>query len=432
MNSLKSSRIFTAAVCMLLFSVLILPSSLSAQESAPLRITPDEAFRMALENSRDVWSSMTAMDQAGKAYRWRYLQLLPELKIEGALESRQTDATDWAGGAGAGVSLVMQAEDLVSLEEKRVKNQQQQAAFRKTTVDFKAEVYTSYFDLVLQREEITLRKRQLQSASDRLEAARFDYDNGRISEYEYLSAQLSYEETAPVLKGKQIGYESAIKRFLLLIGADTGQEIELTGDLMTAGLFDSAEELPGVLRKTPLIEQLSAVLRSREVALKKVPLKFLPDLSLSLSRSFSTNIPAGTSSDTSDGNYSLSIVFNLNDLLPGSQFQTEREAALTSIEDARRQLENNVEEQEVLLQELLAGIEKSAADIEAARFKKELSDRFFSIAESEYENGRRDLLDLEDADLKRGEAQLGLLSAVYQRMNLLIELEKLTGMDLIE
>ncbi|MGC9312735.1 MAG: TolC family protein [Sediminispirochaetaceae bacterium] len=433
MSSLTFKMVRAAAVCMMCAVGMMYPAGADAEELPPLRLSPRDALHMAVENSRSVWYSMAALDQARSAYRWRYLRLLPELEVEGALASYQTDASSWQGTAEGSASLLLQAEDLLYPRETLNARRQAEAAFDGTRVDFRAQVYTDYFRLVLQQEETALLERQLRSADDRLEAARFDFDNGRISEYEYLSAQLSREEAVSKLDGTQIEYKNALQRFRLLLGLDSEQPIIFTGNLDAPDTPSEIEEkTAAVLPETPGIREKTADVKTRETALKKVPLRFLPDLSISLSKSYSADLSAGTGSDSSTGSYSVTLSFSFNDLLPGSQYRTTLETARTNLEDARRRLEDNLEEQEVELQELLARLDKSSTDIEAARFKKELADRFYSIAQSEYENGRRDLLELEDADLKRVEAQLSLLSAVHERMVLLIDLERLTGQSLIE
>ncbi len=434
MNNPRFKLIRAAVVCMMCAVGMMCPAAAGAEDLPPLQLSPRDALQMAVENSRSVWYSMTVLDQARSAHRWRYLRLLPELEVDGALASSQTDASSWQGTAEGGASLLLQAEDLLYPRETMDARRQAEAAFDGTRVDFRAEVYTAYFRLVLLQEEIALLERQVDSAADRLDAARFDFDNGRISEYEYLSAQLSYEEAVPQLEGKQIEYEISLQRFRLLIGLDTDRTLIFTGNLEAPDTPSGIDEktAPAGLSYTPLIRQQTADVRARQTALKKVPLRFLPDLSVSLSKSYSADLSSGTGSDDSSGSYSVTLSFSFNDLLPGSQYRANLETARSNLEDARRRLEDNIEEQQIELQELLARLEKSVADIEAARFKKELADRFYIIAQSEYENGRRDLLELEEADVKRGEAQLSLLSVIYERMVLLIQLEQLMGQSLLE
>jgi len=434
MNSLTFKWIRTAVVCIMCAVGMLYPAAAGTEELPPLQLSPREALQMAVENSRTIWYSISALDQARSAYRWRYLQLLPELEVKGALASYQTDASNWQGTAEGSASLLLQAEDLLYPQETLNARRQKEAAYARTRIDFRAEVYTDYFSLVLLQEEIALVKRQLRTAADRLDAARFDFDNGRISEYEYLSAQLTREESVSKLDGMQIAYENELQRFRLLLGVDSGQPIILTGTLSAPDIYSELEEKTAAagLSETPLIRQQTAEVRTKETALKKVPLRFLPDLSVSLSKDYAAVLSNGMSSESSSGSYSVTLSFGFNDLFPGSQYRTSLATARTNLEDARRRLEDNLEEQDLELRELLARLEKSRTDIEAARFKKELADRFYAIAQSEYENGRRDLLELEEADVKRGEAQLSLLSAIHERMGLMIDLEQLTGQRLLE
>lgn len=56
----------------------------------------------------------------------------------------------------------------------------------------------------------------------------------------------------------------------------------------------------------------------------------------------------------------------------------------------------------------------------------ELVERFYEIAQTEYENGRRDLLEVEEAEIQRSEARLNLLKIYSQRISLLITLDQYT------
>jgi len=432
MNKRNTRLLKIAFLCLFCSAGMYSPAAVRAEDASPVRLSPRQAEQLALGNTLGVWTAMKKLEQADTIYRWRYLRLLPELEVKGALTSNQIDATVWQSSLDGSASFILQAEDLLYPKETSISRSMAETSLSREMADFRAEIYTSYYELVLLQKEIILFERQVQSAADRLEAARFDFDNGRISEYEYLSARLSYEEAVPELKEKQIDYESAVQQFRLLIGLEDGRPLILTGDLPDNISFpDTREKIISDLSDAPLIRQQTEQVREKGNDLKKLPLRFLPDLSLILSRSYSTVIPDGTSSDSDRTSYSIGLTFNFNDLLPGSQYRSAREAARLDLEEARRLLEDTLAEKEVSLQEIWSRFEKSGTDIEAAGFKKELADRFYTIALSEYENGRQDILELEEADLKRGEAQLSLLSAIYQQLSLVIELERLTGKQLI-
>lgn len=435
MNNLKRREIY---VTILILAIIIFPpAKVSAQDDALLRLSPHEAYERVLENSRESWSSMRDLDQAEESYRWRHLSLLPDLQVNASLSSAQIDAASWKGSLKGELSLLLQAENILDLEVSAAEKDEAKTALRIVRSRLKSAIYRDYFRLLLLQQELALLERQIQSAADRLEAARYDYENGRISEYEYLSAQLSYQETSPQVQQKKNEYESAIEHFKLLIGAEDNQEVQLSADLNGAASFiESIDSLSAeartALSESPRLAQLQAQLRSVELRLKRVPLQFLPDLSISVSETLVNDFSDRSLQDSYGGSYALSIYFTLNDFLPGSQYRRERHTALTNLEDTRSLIQTTKAEQRLTFQELSAKLEASKTDIEAARFRKELADRFYSITVSEYENGRRDLLELEEADLKRSEAQLALYSTIHRSLGYLIELEELCGVKLVE
>lgn len=391
----------------------------------PLELGPAEAFERAYRHDLSQWRQSRGLDLAEQKRRWRYLQLLPRLEAEAVLSSREQVPRQWQSDISAGLSLTFNAASIADVQASELGYDAAAAGLSAYRREYRAEVYRSYYNLLLLQEELALQKKQLESAQARLSAARFDFEAGRISEYELLSAQLSVQEQEPQLEATQIEYRSAVRRFKLELGLAEEQPVELNGSLNVIPFeVPAAEAILAGLKDSPGIAAQQVEVARQRLNARMVHTRFLPQLSLSLTRGAVSSFQGEGFTEYDSSQYALSLSFTFNDLLPGSEYRTARHSAETQLESALRSLDQSLQDRRTVVEETVAKLQKVRRDIEAAELRLELAERFYEIAQTEYENGRRDLLEVEEAELQRGEARLNLLNQYYSRIDLLITLAR--------
>ncbi|MCF7916029.1 MAG: TolC family protein, partial [Spirochaetaceae bacterium] len=227
------------------------------------------------------------------------------------------------------------------------------------------------------------------------------------------------------LEATQIEYRGAVRKFKLELGLAEEQGVELRGSLNSVPFEVPPTEaiLAGLTDSPGIAAQELEVARQRLNA-RMVHTRFLPQLSLSLSRGAVNGFQGEGFTEYDSSQYALSLSFTFNDLLPGSEYRNARHSAETQLESAVRSLDQSLQDRRTVVEETAAKLQKVRRDIEAAELRLELAERFYEIAQTEYENGRRDLLEVEEAELQRGEARLNLLKQYYNRINLLITLAR--------
>jgi len=397
----------------------------AGEGGAPLLLSPVEAFERAYRHDLTQWQQSRGLELAEQKERWRYLQLLPELEASAVLSSIEQVPTEWSSDLSAGLSLTFNASSLAGVHGARLDQHAASAGLQAYRREFQAEVYRSYYRLLLLQEELSLQKKQLESARARLAAARYDFEAGRISEYELLSAQLSVQEQEPQLESTQIEYRSALRNFKQDMGLPEEQSVQLHASLQSVPFeVPDAEEIIQGLSGTPGIEARQVEVARQRLNARMVHTRFLPQLSLSLSRGAVNSFQGDGFTEYDSSRYALSLSFTFNDLLPGSEYRNARHSAETQLETARRSLDQSLRDRSTLVEETAAKLQKVRRDIEAAELRLELAERFYEIAQTEYENGRRDLLEVEEAEIQRGEARLNLLNRYYNRIDLLITLAR--------
>ncbi|MFO7729357.1 MAG: TolC family protein [Spirochaetia bacterium] len=397
----------------------------AGEEGAPLVLGPAEAFERAYRHDLSRWQQSRDVDLAEQKRRWRYLQLLPQLEAEAVLLSFEQVPSQWQSDLSAVLSLTFNAASLAELKTAELGYHAAAAGLAAYRSEYRADVYRDYYNLLLLQEEQALQKKQLESARARLEAAHYDFESGRISEYELLSAQLSVQEQAPQLESTQIKYRSAVRRFKQELGLPEVQVLELNASLQDIPFkVGPAKEIIAGLPDSPGIEAQVVEVARQRLNSRMVHTRFLPQLRLSLTRGAVNSFQGEGFSEYDSSRYAFSLSFTFNDLLPGSEYRNARHSAETQLESAVRSLDQSLQDRRTMVEETAAKLQKVRRDIEAAELRLELAERFYEIAQTEYENGRRDLLEVEEAELQRGEARLNLLRAYYSRIDLLITLAR--------
>ena len=394
----------------------------------PLVLGPAEAFERAYRHDLTRWQQSRGVELAEQKERWRYLQLLPELEAAAVLSSVEQVPTEWQSDLSAGLSLTFNAASIAGVQGARLEQQEASAGLQAYRREFQAEVYRSYYRLLLLQEELSLQKKQLESARARLTAARYDFESGRISEYELLSAQLSVQEQEPELESTQIEYRSALRKFKQDMGLPEDQPVRLNASLQSVPFeVPAAEEIVNGLAGTPGIEARQVEVARQRLNARMVHTRFLPQLSLSLTRGAVNSFQGEGFTEYDSSRYALSLSFTFNDLLPGSEYRNASHKAETQLESAQRSLDQSLQDRRTVVEETVAKLQKVRRDIEAAELRMELAERFYEIAQTEYENGRRDLLEVEEAEVQRGEARLNLLNRYYNRIDLIITLARFSA-----
>ncbi|MCF7948059.1 MAG: TolC family protein [Spirochaetia bacterium] len=393
----------------------------------PLVLSPAEAFERAYRHDLSQWQNSRRLEMAATQQRWRYLQLLPEIEAQGLLASREQLPTEWSNDLSASLRVTFSASSIAELERAKLRYTAAVAELENYRREFRAELYQTYYRLLLLQEEIKLQEKQLASARARLEAAQYDFESGRISEYELLSARLTVQEQKPQIEASRIEYSSIVERFKQNLGLPEEQDIELSGLLqIEPAEVPALQELIEGLERGPGLQADRAALEQQRLSRRMLHSRYLPQLSISLSRGVVNSFEGSGFTEYDSAQYALSLSFSFNDLLPGSEYRNARHTAETQVESARRRLRENLQNRQTQLQETSAKLQKAERDIEAAQLKLELAERFYRIAQEEYESGRRDLLEVEDAEVKRSAARLDLLRAYYNRTSLLITLNSYT------
>ena len=311
-----------------------------------------------------------------------------------------------------------------------------QAVLRRDTAvaDLRNSVARLYFQILAGADTIAVQEAALDLADSRLSQIQTQYEQGRRSDLELLSARIAAARGLPALQKARTDQEKRLLSLRQYLGLEPDQEVTL---LPAEPLPDS--ELPGRELMLARLEESDSVLSARlqlSLAEKNRDLsrKNLLGPSVSLSLGWSTSLesgldPAGWSTDDWSDRLGLGLSFSLplDSRISGSADQE----TLTGAEEGIRKLETTLEESRktarARLLNLLLDLDLSRENIRIDELSVTLQEQNFAKVRENFESGRTPLLDLNDSRQELLAARLTLENEKLNYRLLLLDLERLTG-----
>ncbi|WPM06151.1 TolC family protein [Borreliella sinica] len=400
-----------------------------------IQISPKQAVNMALESSLDSENAQYK-ENIKKLYKnnaWN--AFVPNVNLSSTLSRNSSALGDlerdyWGLGFGVGISLslspsVLKRIEIVMLEYENAKIERESAVR-----NIKLNVLKSYNQLIALKSTLKVFESQIQNSKLKFEQASIAYNNGLISEIDFLDAQLKYKKSQPDLDGQIINFEKSKEIFKLLIGLDPDQDFEIIEELLDETIdFSFNEELN--LSESLEIKELNIRLKMTEQLIGSLWLDtFLPSLSLSFSYSPYKSFNENSRGFSSGFLTSFSLNYGLTEIFPFSN-------SFTKIQDNNYQLkilQNNIEAK---IRDLKSSIVQKRKDIrryktilDASEINLELANKNYQMAFNAFNSGVIDLSKLNDielvykqSDLKFIEDKLNYTNSILEYKNLINSLD---------
>lgn len=408
---------------------LILP--LTAAE-----LTVDDAIALAKENSISLMSADIDIAAAERTERNAYFSLLPSVNAGVSMARSNTSLYPMQDPTvsmafSLSLSYAFNPAMVTSLKVNPINTELSYLEKESIEAETEANVKKLFYGLLLQRESLAVQNETLEAYRERYESAKEKYANGFAMELEVLQAEVSYENKKAELDTLKRTIAQQEMSFKYLLGLPLDEDITLVGDLsytvpeldaLTAGYTNS-------------LEQLDKQLELLNVNKKALQLQtYVPSISLSASYVPTISDFTGTwNSDafTDRGSISLTVAFNLTNLLPSSTAHQNMKSADENI----RKIALGKKAQQDANELTVAQAKENLMSIESAISQSSstiaLAEKSLEATRELYDNGYSTLLDLKDAEDQVQLAKLSLLSQSYNYISALIDLEQVTGTKLI-
>lgn len=388
---------------------------------------------MALESSLDSENAQYK-ENIKKLYKnnaWNVF--IPNVNLSSTLNRNSSVLSElerdyWGFGFGVAINLslsssVLKKMELVMLEYENAKIERESAVR-----NIKLNVLKAYNQLIALKNILKVFESQIQNSKLKFEQARIAYNNGLISEIDFLDAQLKYKKSQPDLDGQIINFEKSKEIFKLLIGLDPDQDFEIIGELpddtIDFSLFNEALNFNESLE----IKELKMRLKMTEQLIDSLWLDtFLPSLSLSFSYSPYRSFNENSKSFSSGFSTSFSLNYGLTEIFPFSK-------SFTKIQDNNYQLkilQNNIEGKIRNLKSIIVqkrkDIRKYKTILDASKINVELASKNYQMAFNAFNSGIIDLSKLNDIEIAYKQSDLKLIEDKLNYSNSILEYKDLVN-----
>lgn len=446
-------------LCLLL--VLLLSAGIAiadeSPDSADIRhtevITIDRAVELAMINNIQLASSAIDVRIKKRAKDLAWNVLLPGVQATGTLarsnnadnpyadiikmvnpsyvSSEPREQDHWSVLAGLDITLNLNLALVEGMKATRQNYEAGLISYDQARQDTEINVRKAFYGILLQEGNLAVSRDKLATSRERLEQTRINYRNGLVSELTYIQMQLAVETLRPSIMETELQLEQQKNLFAFLIGLPLGTAIILEGDIDPDMDDFDADELVREHLGNRL--DLAAMEKNRELLETRLRAtqiqRFTP--SIALRQSFSPRLSAIDASWTDTGNwndssgaFSVTVLFNITDMLPFSGKGVEAAETRDSIEKIDLGFSQMLYNAELEVRDLIKKLDKSKASITAMDLNVAMAEKAYRLTEQGYRAGTIEYLDLKDAENTLIEARLGVLAEKYKYLSALLDLEK--------
>jgi outer membrane protein len=302
-------------------------------------------------------------------------------------------------------------------------------AYKSITLKTIADVKKAFYGALLARENYKITKMRVDLAQDNLKNVEKMYRQGIASEYDYISAQVQYQNLLPLLIQAENNLELAKNALKLVLGIDVKEDIEIEGEMKVDSLIgvDYASSLKDLYEKNPDLKQAELQVElSREIVSLEVS-GHLPSLFLTGNLQYQAQ-----ANDFNFNQYRWirTTFIGLQIQIPifnGFGTQARIDQAQASFQQAIERLNFTKQALENELKNTIYRIEQSGRRIESQKRAVELAELGYKIARKRFESGVGTQLEVSNAEVNLAQARLNYLQAIYDYLIAMSDLEKLTG-----
>lgn len=414
----------------------------SAQAQDTLRITLQDAVRIALSDNPTIKVAGQEILLKKEARREAYAGLFPEASLVGSYSraiKKQSFAmmgevievgTDNTYSGGLSVSLPVFAPALyksISLTSTDVNLAVEKS--RASRLDMVNQVTKAFFQLLLAQDSYEVLLKSYKQSEDNYNVVKAKYEQGTVSEYDKISADVQMRSLKPTVVSARNGVNLANLQLKVLMGMESDVKVAVEGNLKDyeMSMFTrQAMPRPDNLTNNSTLKQLELNALQLKQTLKLQYTNFMPTLSASFQYMYTS---MNDNFKEYDWRPYSTIGLNLSiPLFKGSNF--------TQLKQTRIQMkqleENRINTERQLTMQATGYLDNMAASTEQVVSNKEAvfqAEKGRTIAEKRYEVGKGTILELNSSEVALTEAQLTYNQSIYDYLVAKADLDLVLGID---
>lgn len=272
------------------------------------------------------------------------------------------------------------------------------------------DLVTVFYGVVVAEEGVKIAKDALERSEDHLRTARVQYNQGRITKLDLLSAETDFNKSKTDLLNVKNGVEQAMSALNIMLGFPLDTLFDVEGGIeetMDTFNLDSLNNL--ALSKRPEVKSMEKLNEVAELGKSMQYLAFLPDIVFS--GSFSYGKPIGFLNEW-DNDMSATIAVSLP-IFKGFSRTNAIEKNILSVEQTviREKIVKEGIKMDIKNQLLKYRLNKQKLELAGEQLKR--AKESYEMANKQYESGYISALQYKDIELGYKNAEFSYLNAQY-------------------
>ena len=301
---------------------------------------------------------------------------------------------------------------------------------RSSQIDMIEQVSKAYFSVLLAKESLVVYQRVYDNAVENNKNIKMRYDVGSVSEFDYISSNVSVQNAIPNLIEAENSVVLALWQLKALLGIDLKKNIDVVGTLMDyEAQMNYAHTLSQLdLSNNTTLKQLDIQEDMLESALKISKYANIPTLSINAAYLYTALGNDGSFFQGKAWNPYSYAGLQLNiPIFAGGQRRAAIRKSELNLSNLKLQRENAERQLQVAVEQSLNNMQTNVKKFSSAAATVDQAQRGYDIAVKRYEVGRGTLVDVDNSQLALTQAQLGRNSAIYNFLMAKISLDKILG-----
>jgi len=405
-------------------------------------ITLKEAEQIALENNKEIKIAQEGKGKSYSNYKSIKGNLYPQLSLSGSYGVTKTDIPEILP-VGVMAEKEMPLNTVLSLNQilfssdvfnglkaAKVYNSINDTMLDITLRNVLFQTRRLFNSALLTKQVVLINEEALQIANAQYMRITNMFDQGLVSEYDKLRAELQVSELQPQLQEAKNNYQLSLQALQNHLGDNlTIEEVEgqLSEPVVEEITLDQAIK-EGIDNRMELqASQLNVDIL--DIQYKNQKKSYLPSLALTGSvTNFTYTDDWEVEADNFGNIYSLSVGFQMP-LFTGFTNQNKANEYKYQLNSARLETSVLYDNIKLEIKNNYLSLEKDRKNIETAKKNKELATKGLTIAEQMYANQLGTYLDVQSAQLSYNQAQLNYITAVYSLIDSYESLLKAMGIN---
>ena len=423
-------------------AALFVSSSAFAQDT--LRLTLEDALKVALSENASVKVADLEVQKKEYAKKGAYASLFPKIDFSGTYQraikkqvmvmmgQEFTVGVDntWSTGFSAAMPLynaqAFKALDITGMDVELAVEKAQ--ASRQDLVE---QIQQAFYSALLAQDLYGVYKENYSNAVDNYNNVKGRFDTGLASKFELLSSEVAMQNAEPVMYDAQNSLVLAVWKLKALLGIDLNSNVECLGTLAdyektvadVASYNDLSVENNSTVKQLDIQEKM--LQKNYELQLAK----YYPTLSAQLTYNWIAMSENFKFSEYKWNPYSTGVIALQIPIFAGGQKRNELRQTRIQQQQLELQREEAIRNLEVGVMQVVNSLETSLKQYNAAQKTIEAAQSGYEIAKKRYDVGSGTLLELQDAQLGLLQAKLNLNQSVFTYMTLKSSLDKLLGVN---